>query len=484
MQKHLDWATFMKLDNAMTVDFLSSLAASLAEHQQFPERTLELLRQTLSTRSSEWSQNDKSIVCALADEKNQILSALVYRYGVAGFSFNHTRFALRTLTADLLNRLAVWADVALKKGELVFNRPFFVKSETGIERRELFSQVLFSMSQLIVNAMADIRAALTEISTMRPSDILDITGELEKMDTSVALQMGFAGLDEMAAFTRGETRALSRLGISLRELSDGVTHIVSQLIPNCLPSDELLETTAYCELLSAEVQKFLGLTFPESKSHVVWEMRRQAICFSVYTVSQLVGNLSDKSARSIAPMESKDWRSLLSNDVTRRLTTELFASGADFSEARDASQKLLDYCLHHDTEPSQLIPAELKKIHPALTTKTLDLLLSLSSNDLSATPGGATSKIRITTGAKKIRKGLSNLAPFAAPLAAFALVAFTNSCGVKTGLKTDIDDLRPAIPYRELSPEEQSELSKKSSKSKTQPHSGQNLNPVIPQQKP
>lgn len=68
---------------------------------------------------------------------------------------------------------------------------------------------------------------------MRSSVILDTTGDLEKLDADVALQTGFAGLDEMGSFSRSEARSLSRLGLSLRELSEGVAKIVSHLIPNC-----------------------------------------------------------------------------------------------------------------------------------------------------------------------------------------------------------------------------------------------------------
>lgn len=109
------------------------------------------------------------------------------------------------------------------------------------------------------------------------------------------------------------------------------------------------------------MQKFSGLTFPETRSTVVWEMRRQAICFSLYTVSQLISELADATAKAISPIDSRDWQALLSADLSRRLASELFAADVPAVESSVAAQKLINYCLHHNTEPSQPIPAELKK---------------------------------------------------------------------------------------------------------------------------
>ena len=102
MQKYLDWATFIKLDNAMTIDFLSSLSGTLTEQGQFPGRELSQLKQALAARSVGWSKDEKSIVCCLTEEKSDALAALKTRYGSDGLSLNHTRFALRPLIADLL----------------------------------------------------------------------------------------------------------------------------------------------------------------------------------------------------------------------------------------------------------------------------------------------------------------------------------------------------------------------------------------------
>ncbi|MCX6125782.1 MAG: hypothetical protein NTV34_13700, partial [Proteobacteria bacterium] len=280
MQKYLDWATFIKLDNAMTIDFLSSLAGTLADQGHFPSRELTQMKQALANRSVGWSKDEKSIVCSLMEEKSDALAALKIRYGTEGLSLNHTRFALKPLISDLINGLTLWADLILKKSELVFNRPFFVHNDHGIERRELFSQVLFATSQSLFDAVTDLRRAINEISTMRPSIILDVSGDFETIDSIVALQMGFSTIDDMGSFSRAESRALGRLGFALTELSTGITKINDYLIFNCLPSEDIMNTAVYCELLAAEVKRFSGLVFPDAGSTVAWEMRRQSICFS------------------------------------------------------------------------------------------------------------------------------------------------------------------------------------------------------------
>lgn len=458
MRQYADWATFVKLDNATTLDFLTSLGAALADQNQYPDQSLEQLKSSLNSGPAVWSQSGKSIVGALSESQSDILKTLVVRYGISGFALNHMRFTMRHALGDLLNKLAIWEDLSLKKSDLVFNRPFFVKGEAGVDRRELFSQALFAVAQNIHEAIADLRAVLTSLSTMRPSDMLDVSGDLERMEQNIALQIGFAGLDELSSFSRIERKALAKVALVLSELSQSIAGINTHLVSNCVPSDTLVDATALCELLAAEAQRFNGLTLPESQSSMVWEMRRQAICFAIFNMAQIISDLSASVVHAIAPKEMEDPARMLSRDVTRRLASQMFAAGAPIDTAVDAAQKLIAYCLRHEVEPTQVIVAELKKIHPTLTPDTLELLKTLSSKEITATPGGAVSKIRLSEGTKKLRKSLSQLAPFAAPLACIAFLFLASNCGVKTKLKNELPELRPEIPFREQAATPQTEL--------------------------
>lgn len=447
MQHYLDWSTFIKLDNAATLDLLTSLTSALHDEGQLALRDVEVLRQSLNTMPAQWSQDGRSILSGLMDEHASILLILTNRYGENGFSLNHIRFSMRPLISDLLNKLAIWADLCLKKSELVFNRPFFVKRESRTERRELFSDVLVGMAKLLYDTVGDLRHILNDVSTMRPSEVLDVTGAAEQMDGRIAITLGFAGIDSMGAFSRSERYAIQKLALSLSHLSEGIVLVLNDLNANCQPSDLIAATNGQCELLSAEAQKFAGLSLPETNSLTVWETRRLAINFGIYTISQLVGDITHSTVNSLTPKDSKDLTSYLSRDVERTLTAQLSSAGIDITTAIDASTALVKYCLHHKIQPSEVIEPELKKIHAVLTPATLHQLIKITSTDVAATPGGAISKQRLMETSKSIRKGLASLSPFSV-IFVLLLCFITAACGLKTPVKSDDTELRPEIPFR------------------------------------
>ncbi len=446
MEKYVDWSTFNKLDNAASIDFLSSVISVLAESNQYPERELHSLKQTLANNASAWSQAGKSIVGMLNDESSQALDGLVLRYGVTNFTLNHTRFTLKPLLLDLNIKLCQWADVCLKKSELVFNRSFFVWQDSGVERRELFSQVLFSLASQVNAAVLEIDSAVSQISTLRPSDILDVTGDVEKLDAEISNQIGFSGIENLGSFCRAEIRCVKKLSLALSELVEGVSEILSQLIPNCAPSNHLIETNTLCEVLATEVQRFSAMTFPKSNSTLVWEMRRRAICFSVYNVGLILSDLSASFSQSIAPIEHKNSDLYLSKDVERRLASLLFSQGSKIAVSQEAAKSLLNYCVKHQVKPSEIIPAELKKIHPLLNAASLDLLIELTDQKISTTPGGGVSKKRLSDETKKIRSQIGSVLTILFFIVSSSLVPVFTSCGLKTDIKSDVEDLRPALP--------------------------------------
>ena len=54
MQQYLDWATFIKLDNAASLDLLTSLTSALHEEAQISERDTDSLRQILNSKPADW----------------------------------------------------------------------------------------------------------------------------------------------------------------------------------------------------------------------------------------------------------------------------------------------------------------------------------------------------------------------------------------------------------------------------------------------
>ena len=113
----LDWHTFLKLDNAATIDFLSSYASALATEGLISDRSVENLKISLATVTPQLATTDKSILTLLAENDAEFIQILTARYGVTGFAWNHMRFSTRNLLSESCATLASWADQTLKKAE-------------------------------------------------------------------------------------------------------------------------------------------------------------------------------------------------------------------------------------------------------------------------------------------------------------------------------------------------------------------------------
>ncbi|MCX6117541.1 MAG: hypothetical protein NT027_08375 [Proteobacteria bacterium] len=455
MERYEDWTTFCKVDNATTIDYITSLAAGLTELGQFPKRELDHLKMVLSNQSSDWTSQGKSIISQLIEEENTALKGLMLRYGNTNFALNHMRFNARSLLQNLTHELGDWASQILKKTELVFNRSLFVWNEQRVERRDLFSQALYSLASQIHQTLMDVEKAALDLKTMRPSTLLDLSEEIEKSDSLIAAQIGFEGLDHLRHFSEAEFHALKKISNSLQILNSTAAAIVNQIIPNCVPTSKLSDASIYLELLTAEIERFANLMFPSTRSALVWEMRRSAICFSIHKMTLLISDLSKTLEIAIAPVDIVKLETILSLDSERRIAMELFCEGVKLSDAEAGAKKLIEYCLKHEIHPDQIIDAELKKIHPNLSPKTLQVLRSISSPSVTQTPGGPEIKKQISQKSTIIKNtikdfGKNRIANVVTCLAVSSFVSLlflaSTSCGLKTGIKSNIEELRPPLP--------------------------------------
>lgn len=444
-----EWHTFLKLDNAATIDFLTSYAAALSSEGLITERSVENLKVALATITPKLASTEKSVLPLLIEHDAEFIDILTARYGVIGLAWNHMRASTRNLLSESCASLAVWADQALKKAELFMNRPFVARSVFGDTRRELFPTVLFHAAKTLHDTAKDLKSAVHELSLMRPADILDTSGQQHAAEERVALQVGFSGLEtETLSYCRTEQRVIRRIIGAFDEMAASILQIVTGLRENTSDIANSKQLEIECEILSAECQRLSGVRFDVSANINVWETRRLGFLHEIFTLNQKMNLVAKLFSETLTPKDKLTNVELLTTDVERAVTCCLIKQGSSASTAANAARDLIDYCKSHNATPSSLIPAELKKINSSLRDDTLSFAADLTSDSLTSTPGGAGEKSRFIEAAKKIRKALNVTVPFSTPMGVLLVGFFLGSCGVKTQVTSDVLYARPKIPFR------------------------------------
>ena len=448
-----DWQTFLKLDNATTIDFLTSYASALSAEGEISERAVDNLKATLNSITPKIAQTQSSVLPLLCEHDSEFVEILSARYGVTGLAWNHLRFTAKSLLAETCAQLASWADLTLKKAELFLNRPFIAQLTANETRRELFPSVLCHVAKILHDAARELKDAIHTLSVMRSAAVLDTTGRFYDLENRVALTVGFAGLEgETLSYCRAELKAIRKVALTFDELSSSLLLIMTGLRENTASVDVLHLLEAEIEIFAAESQRLSGLRFEISPNLNVWETRRLGLLFEIFSLNHRISNVSKLFIDALTPRDKLTDDELMSSDVERAVICNLLRTGSTVAAAEDATHALFSYCKNHKTTPSTIIAAELKKINPQLREDTLALASELTSASVTTTPGGAPEKSRFLEAAKTIRKALNVMVPFSASLGVILMSVVIGSCGVKTMVISDHPDPRPAIPFRDKSP--------------------------------
>ena len=444
----LDWQSFLRLDNAATIDLLSSYASAMAGEGIISERSVDQLKVSLASVTPLLPTTQSSVLSHLAEFDSEFLKVMSVRYGKTGFAWNHMRSSTRNLLAESCSNLAAWADCALKKAELFMNRPYIAHSSSGQSRRELFPTVLLHTAKILHDTAKDLREVVLDLSLMRPADLLDTTGNQYEQEQRIALLVGFSGLEtEALSYCRTELRCLRRIVGAFDELAIALPVIVTGLAENTAVTLNNKNLETECEIFAAECQRLSGARFDVSSNLNVLETRRLGFLFELFSINQRIAKLTRLFAEAFTPKENPTALQLLTDDLERAVTCHLIQRGTGANEATKAARDLIGYCRHHQTVPATLIAAELKKINNDLQEDTLQFAASLTSEEITSAPGGSAGKSRFLEAAKQIRKSLNVAAPFSVSMALMFCLSAIGSCGVKTQVVADATDPKPEIPF-------------------------------------
>ena len=444
-----NYVSFISNDNALIVDFLTSIAATLNDHQLLSSKDVDNLRLVISSCQTSETLQKQSLILSLCEQNADFVHTLRALFGDVALGTNLFRHSLRSYLSVVNEAVASLGHDLLTRSQSLFNRSFHTYVHDRCEYRGLFSSTLVDLSQILsqsVHALTSVQERCTIMAATGLDFVPDSqTAQPINLDECLAKSLGFTSSQRLSLPYASERTALALIGLALTEIADGCEVFADSLRRNnskgVSPQLDLI-----CDELRLEAAKLRDSRFFRGDDLTAWEVRRLSIALALSKFRDLVTSLR-KSLGTAISLDLLPTR-FDSEDSHRRIAFLLISAGAKPSLAMEAARKLTAYCKVHSIAPREILPAELSKIHECLTESSLKLLQDMAedaSMNLSAT---AEKRQNLGRSSGLIQTFLSRMGNAAAPLVIFGFLLSSLACGFKTDPKSEIMDLRPDVPFR------------------------------------
>ena len=218
-----------------------------------------------------------------------------------------------------------------------------------------------------------------------------------------------------------------------------------------LPVNVLLEMRA--NSLQTEANRLFNFTWPSSPGIVAMEVARNQVMMILAGMIDALVDIERESTRLFPGKMAAHagGRQLQRVESVRgNLIADAMVAGLSAKDAEDSVIALLAYAEKHELAAAGIIISELARIHPALMPRTLQRFQELTAHDpLSQSRSGEKSRgasksthlfTRFTDRARKF--------PALATMIVTLFASLCGGCGLKTSPRSDVEDLRPEIPFR------------------------------------
>jgi len=447
------WANFSKKDNASVLDFLSTTASVLVQHNAIGTREIDSLRIALSELQSNPSNN--ALILELLDQESEFLGIVVARFGETNFNLNLLHYTLKSEVLEIQKLLANLGTEILSKSKLMFNRPVNLFDGQRVESRTLYSKILTDFAENIEILCSQIALIGNQFEQFLPHD-MGLSEEIDfQIDSDLKDSLGFATVQANCFAKEEFANAKKHLAQILVEFSEYCEALVRHIAANIQDKGEFPAVVA-SELLRSESQKILALSTPLSSSMLTWELRRNNLGSSLAGINKSVKNLIDRTTETIAAANTTPVFHSLSESYKRRLVTDLISAGTPPASAWDAINALVVYMQKNDVLSNQLIESELSAIHRSLLPRTLTTLIKLDQNDTLMNKSTC-NKEDIEQRGNSLSTKFQNRANLISTLLLTFIFFYLSGCGLKTSVTSDELELRPDIPYKKklVVPEDQ-----------------------------
>jgi|GEM_PF-1529953 len=448
-----DPSAWARIETAQTCDFLMAAAGALGQSGKVATRHIDALRMDLTGIQSvphSSSRQDPPLL-VLARSGCEFIKLLEARYGRDRLVLNLFRHNIKAWSQEICAILNRWGQTTLKNSEKVLNRSILIYNpghEPGDER--LFSSLIVDMAGKIDDCLEALQSVVARIESWHCDSFA--TQDDDSADRMVADRLGMRGLAHETAPGQEEEYFVRRLSLELSHLAQFTSHFTTQVTTNLdLPVNVLLEMRA--KSLQTEANRLFNFEWPTSPGLVAMEVARNQVMMILAGMSEALLDIEQESTRLFPGRMAAHaaGRQLQRVESVRgNLIADAMVAGLSAKDAEDSVIALLAYAEKHDLAAAGIIISELVRIHPALMPRTLQRFQELTAHD----PLSQSRSAEKSRGASKSNQLLTRFMERAQRLpvmAAFIATLFTglcSGCGLKTTPRSEVEDLRPEIPFR------------------------------------
>lgn len=427
----------MRVDNSIVVDFLTSTASALIKSESLESNVADDLRLALKNANSDFLHSSIPLLIALDQRNINFLLILEARYGKSGYWLNLLRYSIRDPINRILRTISEFANSIIDKVGLLLNRPLLKKVGGINEKHEPYALILIEFLDELREITDRLSNASALLFKMNGHSMADERHQDFITDEAVAQSLGFVKVVYSGRIGHEEAKIKKNISLILQDLAEELMLLLDHITDNCNTNENYKAYLGY-DTLKAECHRLRYLELPLNASTAIREIRRQSIIESLSDIKNL---LDIAFVNTIEIINTKPRLEAIDNTeaLRRRITYELICTGLAPSQATEASLAFFRYLDLNQLKPSKIISSELTKIHPNLTTKSLETAVNLEA------------AIPVMSCASSIKDHAlaraNQLSPF---FSAFLAIFFfiLSSCGLKTYPVNERTEFRPEIPFR------------------------------------
>jgi hypothetical protein len=449
----------LKLDRAMAVDFLSSIAGVLAQHQCITQKDTDSLRLVLSSLQSA-TNHSESLMIDLIGQDAEFIRILENRYSVVGIHQNLLRYTLKPMLNDLIVSLSEFGEALVQKSQAFLNRQAVVYIGSHPQSRVLFSSLLVELSQEIAKTCEALQEAVSSCHRMSGNAFSISSTEDDAIDQAVAKSLGFHHVNHAGLPFLLDTKTLQTIGAALLSISSTVEQFMETIQRNFKGN-----LSARIKLLNEHIKLHAGfvagfnlfgeLTFEGC------EIRRIRLLSAISDCGEKLITIKENTSEMLNSLSSITPQEQYTDDVRRQIASDLIKKSISVKQAEEAAKNLIEYCSTNQIAPAQMLSGEIHKADKNLSESSLEILKRYH-DERSISKSSAQKKNVITESSRKLlttfRQNIKSLSTTI--LALFVLG--TLSCGLKTQPRSDILDPKPGLPLRPYKPVKEIDLDKSS----------------------
>lgn len=420
------------IDNANVIDFLSSAASVLTKENLIFSRDSENFRLAISGQAGKDTAG--FMLSELIKNGDRLTNCVMNLLGTEGFYASLYSQNLSSQINMLVSEFSEIGTDLISSAKLYFNRKIVFDKSSKLSDVCLASSYFESMIANLQESISTI-----EMGSRKTLYAVPLTEKFRSIQKQVSEITG-SDLYSDAEFPVSDFKnKCSNLFILFYELISDLTNATAAI----RTSDENLKNQLLLsqQILLAKLKEIEALNLNSNTGMSAFDLQRNAILARFGEALELVRVFGTKLHMYVKQLSHSSSEFELYEKQKRLIKLSLLEKNISPSDANTACEALGNYLTNNKVSFNKLIDAELKKIHPALSNISAEVI---NAAFVEIEFGHTEQKTGIYSSLSELSAKFTKAATTAISL--FALAGLMLGCGVKGDPSSIAEAVRPDIP--------------------------------------